>query len=74
MAQGRQKAEWARTSLLAAIGANPYRDTKKRKKPYSPNDFNPFGDDKPVAKKPKMKISVLCLKGLCRKEGLEIGN
>ena len=66
MAKGRQRAEWERTSLLAAIGANPYRDCKKRKRPFEPWEFNPFADRPPIVDKPKIKISVECLKGLCK--------
>ena len=40
MAKGRhERAAWERTALLAAIGVNPYRDTKKHKKPFTPDDF-----------------------------------
>jgi hypothetical protein len=66
MAKGRQKAEWERTALLAAIGANPHRNVKKYKKPFLPNDFNPFADRKRKPKETKIKISVDCLKTLCR--------
>jgi hypothetical protein len=67
MAKGRQRAEWERTALLAAIGANPYRDSKKRKKPFEPRDFNPFAERKlPQIEKHKIKISVECLKGFCK--------
>ncbi len=70
MAKGRQKAEWERTALLAAIGANPYRDPKKRKKPFEPADFNPFADRRlPRPDRQKIKISVECLKGLCQGGG-----
>jgi hypothetical protein len=66
MAKGRQQAEWERTALLAAIGANPYRDAKKHKQPFAPADFNPFADRPPKPEKTKIKISVECLKGLCK--------
>ena len=69
MAKGRQKAAWGRTSLLAAIGANPHRDPKKRKEPFRPEDFNPFRNGPPPKpEKTKIKISVECLKGLCKGE------
>jgi hypothetical protein len=67
MAKGRQRAEWERTALLAAIGANPYRDPKVRKKPFEPWEFNPFVDRKPPKiEKAKIKVSVECLKSLCK--------
>lgn len=69
MAKGRQRAEWERTALLAAIGANPYRDTKKHKKPFQPWEFNPFADRRlPTVEKTRIKISVDCLKALCKPE------
>jgi hypothetical protein len=69
MAKGRQRAEWERTALLAAIGANPYRDPKKRKRPFAPWEFNPFADHRPPkVERAKIKISVECLKGLCKPE------
>ena len=42
MAKGRQRAEWERTSLLAAIARNSYPLGGKRKKPFQPWEFNPF--------------------------------
>lgn len=69
MAQGRQRAQWERTALLAAIGANPYRDAKKHKRPFAPSEFNPFSNQPTKPEKPKIKISVECLKGLCGKSG-----
>jgi hypothetical protein len=67
MAKGRQKAEWERTALLAAIGANPHRNVKKHKQPFMPNDFNPFADRRQKPKETKIRIGVECLKGLFRK-------
>jgi hypothetical protein len=67
MARSRQRAEWERTALLAAIGANPYRDPKKRKRPFQPWEFNPFcNGPPPEPEREKIKISVECLKGLCK--------
>jgi len=67
MAKGRQRAEWERTSLLAAIARNSYHLGGKRKKPFQPWEFNPFTKGPPPAvDKPKIKIKVECLKGLCK--------
>jgi len=75
MARCRQQADWQRTALLAAIGANPFRDTQKRKEPFTPNDFNPFVVRKiPKIEKAKIKVSVECLKGLCKGEGKNTGH
>lgn len=68
MAKGHERAAWERTALLAAIGVNPYRDTKKHKKPFTPDDFNPFCDRLPNVERKKLKISVSCLKGLCQQK------
>ncbi len=66
MAHGRQKAEWERTALLAAIAANPYRDTDRRPEPFTAEEFNPFADQQvPRPEKRQIKLSVQCLKALC---------
>jgi hypothetical protein len=66
MAKGRQKAEWERAALLAAITRNSYPLGGKRKRPFQPWEFNPFEHGPPPAvDKPKIKIKVECLKGLC---------
>jgi hypothetical protein len=70
MAKGRQRAEWERTSLLAAIARNSYHLGGKRKKAFQPWEFNPFTSGPPPApEKTKIKIKVECLKGLCKAEG-----
>ena len=66
MARGRQQAEWERTGLLAAIGANPYRCPKQR--PFTPDDFNPFAEALPRPNKTTIKIKVDCLKALCKED------
>ena len=42
MAQGKRKADWQIASAQMALLANINRDKKKRTKPYSPSDFDPF--------------------------------
>lgn len=37
------QCDWKRTASLMALFANANRDPKKRSKPYTPNDFDPFG-------------------------------
>ena len=69
MAKGRQRAAWERTARLASLIASPYRDVKKHPKPFEPWEFNPFADRRPPkVEKPKIKISVECLKALCKPE------
>lgn len=41
MVRGRERADWARASLLASLLAEPSRDPKKRRKPFTPDDFTP---------------------------------
>ena len=41
MAEGRQRADWARTSSLMALVANCHRDAK-RSRAFRPSDFDPF--------------------------------
>jgi hypothetical protein len=67
MAKARQRAEWERTALLTAIVRNSYPLGGKRKKPFQPWEFNPFTKGPPpTVDKPKIKIKVECLKGLCK--------
>ena len=68
MAKARQQDQWERTALLTAIVRNSYPLGDKRKKPFQPWEFNPFAKGPPpVPEKQKIKISVECLKGLCKK-------
>lgn len=46
MADAREESEWNQTALIAAILENSNRDPEKRKRPFSPSDFNPYA--KPV--------------------------
>ena len=41
MAEGRQRAEWARMSSLMALAANCHREAK-RSRAFRPSDFDPF--------------------------------
>ena len=43
MAEGLGRERWARTALLACVVANAARDPKKRR-PFTPDDFNPYAD------------------------------
>jgi len=55
MAEGRQRADWSRTSALMALIANTQRDPKKTRA-FRPSDFDPFARTNPV---PKAGIGVL---------------
>lgn len=43
MAEGRQRDEWSRTSLLAALIVNGYLGGQAR--PLQPRDFDPYAAD-----------------------------
>lgn len=67
MAKGRQKAEWERAAMISAFVANPNRDIKKHPEPIEAWELNPYADGpSPKKKRPKIKIPVSCLKGLCK--------
>ncbi len=67
MARGRQQAEWDRTAQLSVLIANPHRDVQKHPEPFEPREFNPFaGQTPPKVKRREVKMSVNCLKALCR--------
>jgi len=44
MSEGKQKAEWDRTSLVCTILANANRSSKT--KAFKPDDFNPYSAKK----------------------------
>jgi len=46
MAEGRLQAAWAQMSSLMAILATIHRDVKKHRKPYKPDEFNPYRQKK----------------------------
>lgn len=41
MAKAKRRHDWRQTSMIITTIANANRDTKKRKRPYHPNDFMP---------------------------------
>jgi len=48
MADARRKDQWSHTAAVLALVANVHRNPKKRSKPYSPAEFHPFVERKPV--------------------------
>lgn len=42
MAEARQQCQWRQTATIVAMLANTVRDPKKRKKPFTPDEFDPF--------------------------------
>ncbi len=55
MAEGRQRADWSRTSALMALIANTHRDPKKTRA-FRPSDFDPFARPRTI---PKTGVGVL---------------
>lgn len=55
MAEGRQRADWSRTSALMALIANTQRDPKKTRA-FRPSDFDPFARPQAI---PKAGVGVL---------------
>ena len=58
MADARRREAWSHTSFLLSMLANVHRNTKKKPRPYSPNDFNPF-TNKSSHQTPKADIRIL---------------
>lgn len=65
MAEGRGRAEWARTAEVLAMIANCNRDAKKHPAPFSSAEFTPYAQAQ--AQAVKDRVPVKALKGIfCR--------
>jgi hypothetical protein len=42
MAEARGRSDWSHTSAILTLLANVHRDPKRRGRPYTPADFNPY--------------------------------
>jgi len=51
MAGGRQRDQWARAAAAMALFAEAHRDRKKRPRPFSAADFDPFADKRPAGRR-----------------------
>lgn len=47
LARGRQRSEWAQTSMMLCTFANAHRDRRLRPYPFTPDDFDPFAEYRP---------------------------
>lgn len=70
MAEARGKAEWSQTSAMLAMTANVNRDPKKKRRPYTAEDFNPYAQGRrakrrarPVGFDPRLK-AIMVKKGV----------
>ena len=48
MAEARRQHDWNVASTIMALMAEMNRDRKRRRKPFRPDDFNPYADQKPI--------------------------
>ena len=44
MVEGRRKDQWDHTAALLSLIANAHRDVKKRRSPFTSDDFHPFAE------------------------------
>jgi hypothetical protein len=51
MAEAKREHDWNVASTIMALLAEMNRDRKRRRKPYRPDDFNPYADQKPIVAK-----------------------
>ena len=57
MADGRLRSQWQQTAEILTVLYNVNRDTKRRREPFTADDFNPYAAHAPV---PKLKdLSIL---------------
>lgn len=68
MAEGKIHRQWDQFASLMALIANCNRDPEKRRRPFSPDDFNPFAElRKKVERATKrVKVGVEALKAFVR--------
>ena len=62
MSNSRLRSEWARTANILCMMANINRDEKRKKTPYTVQDFMPFKDER-LKNAPVRKLS---MKELCQ--------
>ena len=48
MAEAKRQHDWNVASTIMALMAEMNRDRKRRRKPFKPDDFNPYADQKPI--------------------------
>ncbi len=48
MAEAKRQHDWNVASTIMALMAEMNRDRKRRRKPFKPDDFNPYADKKPM--------------------------
>ena len=48
MAEAKRQHDWNVASTIMALMAEMNRDRKRRRKPFRPDDFNPYANQKPI--------------------------
>ena len=51
MAEAKRQHDWNVASTIMALMAEMNRDRKRRRKPFKPDDFNPYAEQRPVVAK-----------------------
>ena len=51
MAETKRQHDWNVASTIMALMAEMNRDRKKRRKPFKPDDFNPYAEQKSIVAK-----------------------
>lgn len=58
MARGKQSSFWEPASLIACLIANTNRDPSRRRRPFTPEEFNPFAQKRERPIKQGMPLTV----------------
>jgi hypothetical protein len=64
MTEGKSRGDWGIASVILAAIYNTVRDAKKRPKPFTPKDFNPYAED--TKPKPLRTISITEWRDMCQ--------
>jgi hypothetical protein len=51
MAEAKRQHDWNVASTIMALMAEMNRDRKRRRKPFKPDDFNPYSEHRPIVAK-----------------------
>ena len=51
MAEAKRQHDWNVASTIMALMAEMNRDRKRRRRPFKPDDFNPYAEKKPIVAK-----------------------
>ena len=59
MAEAKRQHDWNVASTIMALMAEMNRDRKRRRKPFKPDDFNPYADQKPIVARGTVEQAVV---------------